>query len=1041
MTRRTLIKGIAIALITPILLIIVAITIVMNFVITPARVTPIVLSSLQEQVATDVSLQQVDVRFFSTFPRLTIEVDSLRIPREVDTIADLVVAEKCILQVSPLALLKRAVVVDKFLLQGAAINLYVDEEHRIKDLLIASAEEEIENDTIQRGALKGYRFAIDQIEVDSAVIVVEDRTKDFYSKIDGLSIGLSVRLSPKRSRLSAEVELKNWEIVHNGRELLGNTAIRMNTEMSHRRDSMLLTIDESFLRINKIGMRVEGSVRRDTLNDGLDVNIRGGLRTSSLAEITDLIPSLFIEDKNALTTSGKVHLNARCEGLYNETSLPSLWAKFSIEEGAVTYGEEFLPLENIACQAASYIDFNQPDSSYVKIKNFHLSSSDIIDISFDGKIENMLQQPYIDANIRSYVDFDRFTEIFPLQEGVVLKGSNSSDLHAQFALVDIEQKNYGNLYIDGKSDFDQVYISIDGEKFFQDSTLNSYLFVEMERGTLLFGDRVKSNNSRTLLSTINFTGVGFKDRYGQYGLIKDFALTAGANFDNKTKKVNGVGVKTVIQNTNVGIVDIIDVKAETSDITLTIVPETEERKATIKALATCATVTATDSLTNSTLSLSHANFNLNLERQEKREWSSNGTVGFADLDIYTDLFPLPIRVPNSAVSLGENKVILENTQLEIGESALTATGYISNLIRMFFLGENLTVSGELAINSPLLNMDELIVATNQSVIMNDTTGLYSDDTIVDTTVVADTTSLMILVPRKVEFALDLNIDKMIYNNTSIDSIKGNASIKRGTLTLEQLTLQAIGAEVTTSMVYQNIKRDSASISLNMNLAQVDITRIGELMPTIDSMMPMLQSFEGIVDFDIKAQSNLNNQLEFDFNTLKSAISFTGKELVLMDSETFAQLSKYLLFKNKDRNLVDSLGVYALIEKRNIEVLPFEMSIDRYQAIIGGKQTVDEKAFEIDYNYNVSILKSPLPFKAGVDIKGNLNDFNFKITTAKLKNTNFEEQAKRYNDHYDSIIQKAKYRKPKPKREEQPYRQDSLRVEQPLLGDSIANHSS
>lgn len=37
-----------------------------------------------------------------------------------------------------------------------------------------------------------------------------------------------------------------------------------------------------------------------------------------------------------------------------------------------------------------------------------------------------------------------------------------------------------------------------------------------------------------------------------------------------------------------------------------------------------------------------------------------------------------------------------------------------------------------------------------------------------------------------------------------------------------------------------------------------------------------------------------------------------------------------------------------------------------------------------FKYHISILKSPLPFRAGVDISGNLDKMKFRITKAKYK---------------------------------------------------------
>jgi hypothetical protein len=40
--------------------------------------------------------------------------------------------------------------------------------------------------------------------------------------------------------------------------------------------------------------------------------------------------------------------------------------------------------------------------------------------------------------------------------------------------------------------------------------------------------------------------------------------------------------------------------------------------------------------------------------------------------------------------------------------------------------------------------------------------------------------------------------------------------------------------------------------------------------------------------------------------------------------------------------------------------------------------------DLSYDYHISILKSPMPFKAGIDITGTDDDLDFKITRAKYK---------------------------------------------------------
>lgn len=142
---------------------------------------------------------------------------------------------------------------------------------------------------------------------------------------------------------------------------------------------------------------------------------------------------------------------------------------------------------------------------------------------------------------------------------------------------------------------------------------------------------------------------------------------------------------------------------------------------------------------------------------------------------------------------------------------------------------------------------------------------------------------------------------------------------------------------------------------------------------------MLRSFQGMVDFDAAAEAVLDSNLYIKIPTLRSAMHIRGDSLVLMDGETFAEISKMLMFKNKKRNVFDSISVNVTVKDGNVTIYPFVVNIDRYRAAVGGTQSLD-----MSFDYHISILKSPLPFKAGVNITGTLDDMKIRIGKAKYK---------------------------------------------------------
>ncbi|MFR9635267.1 MAG: AsmA family protein [Rikenellaceae bacterium] len=981
----------------------VAMAIVVNFIFTPEKITPLVTQTAQEFVRSELSVGEIELTFFSSFPHFSIEIDSLVIKQENPLIDDLLNARRCRVAVNPLALLKKEIIIDEITIEKTSINLYVDSITRPINLFKFEADstQTAQNDTM---SLNGYKFRLDRVKIDSSTIVIDDRERDFYSKIGGFSVDMGLSIAPDTCEMETKIALEEFSIRMKEKVFASNMSLGMRSQMKYYRDSTLLTLDRTSLNVNDIEMRVNGSLRGDKEDKSVYVDLRSMMSTPSITEFLNLVPTYIFDEKEAVTTSGSVDMRLDINGVYSKTHYPELNAKLKITDGKAKYDSRKLSIEEIDCDADMLIDLNTPSRSYTTINNLYINTSDILNLTVDGKITDMINSPYIDINIDSEIDLDRLVEIFPLQDGVSLSGYNTSDLHTRFSVKDIEQSNYGNLYIDGVSTFRDVAIDIDGALYTQDTTSTGYLHVDISEGTLLFGDKVRENNSRTLLATMDVSGFSFMDKMGQYTSIKNLKLTSGANFDTKTKKVNGVGIRAEAQNTVIGIEDQVEMNLGSTDATLTISPKNEERNTKIHAIINSQSIEASESIYNSTVNLSNVDMDLNMLRAKRKKWETDGEIGFQRLKMYSDLFPLDMAIPRSSVSVVNNKITLKNTRLKLGESTILATGHITNMIRVFFLNSEAQMEGELNIQSPLLDVNELMVATNKSILLSEEMDQIQQDStyIADVATPTDSLGMMLLVPKNINFNFDLNIDKVKFNDTFIENIIGKAQINEGVLSLDRLTLKAIGGRAYSSLRYENLDENSSNLLFNMRMGGVQINRIEELMPDVATFMPIINSIDGKVNLELKVVTNIDRDLSVDIETLRAASSLMGRDIELKESEEFTALADALMFKNKDHSLIDSLRIYITADKSKIDVLPFEITIDRYKAIIGGEQTIDLDNLSVEYDYNISVIKSPLPFKAGVDVFGINEDFDFKITKAKLKNSDFGALQQEYDEFRESI---------------------------------------
>ena len=77
-------------------------------------------------------------------------------------------------------------------------------------------------------------------------------------------------------------------------------------------------------------------------------------------------------------------------------------------------------------------------------------------------------------------------------------------------------------------------------------------------------------------------------------------------------------------------------------------------------------------------------------------------------------------------------------------------------------------------------------------------------------------------------------------------------------------------------------------ALTLKIRDINIAKLVDFIPSMDTIVPMLRSFEGRVQFDVAAEARLDSNMNIRIPTLRSAMYIKGDSLVLMDGETFAE---------------------------------------------------------------------------------------------------------------------------------------------------------
>ena len=162
---------------------------------------------------------------------------------------------------------------------------------------------------------------------------------------------------------------------------------------------------------------------------------------------------------------------------------------------------------------------------------------------------------------------------------------------------------------------------------------------------------------------------------------------------------------------------------------------------------------------------------------------------------------------------------------------------------------------------------------------------------------------------------------MLYSDLILHDLRGEMMLLDGALNLRNLSARTDLGSIALDGLYNGSAVDSLQFGMGMKVSNFRLDRLTSIVPAIDSLMPMMRNFAGIVNADLAVTTDLTPQMDINIPSLRAAISLKGDSLVLLDAETFKSVSKWLLFRDKKRNMIDHMEVEAVIDSSTVELYP------------------------------------------------------------------------------------------------------------------------
>lgn len=1058
--------------------------------LTPAKLTPLVNKYATQYIRGEVNFSRVEVSLFEKFPDVELSIMDGNIRQNVVASTDDTLLHFSRLSVSldVMDLVRGVgVTINSFGLDGARAKVIVD------SVGIASWDIVKSDDTTPKEEAAGSAplvFNISQVDISGGMelsyIDMRDTTtlaahlneltlrgvassKLSLTDVSQISLsgvmvsgswgsaGDSFRFSMpsieikelERKRRCAIALDSRTTLVARGDTLINDLPLNFSSTVSFDLSkNNIFNIEKSKLDVSRMTLSLAGKVdlaSDSTINSDLSLSLDG----VAMDELINLVPKSYQGALARINTNITLELGVKIDGTYNFKSgkLPHIEANVAVDKGYLRYRGAKTRIDEFSIVASALYNPDNPSLSSVELEKLRVRSPGI-SITASGRASDVLGDPLIEASILSQINLGVLSLEFPPSRGVMATGEVKLKAGCDARLSNLSLHSIAKTFIHGSAQMhnvsvtspkDSLYFMTEGRLSFGanktrfDSTWSSDMAIlraQLSLDTLSFKmGRNLAVNGRNVDVSARASAERYSDKdlkriHPFRGTIKsgalrmvgfdstlfmmrdpliDFAVRASDNDSHIPLLTTTVAARTIVARSPDGRAIASDPRFTFSATILSreqdsilraeaLLDRLAKRYPTVERdnllkynrMMQMVGIAKKDDLASGDLDLKMDDDMISLMRR----WRSTGRIQARRVRLITPYIPLPTTLTMLDFTFDNNSIELVNSKLQVGRSDLSLRGHISNLSRALSGRGNLVAA--LDVVGDTLDINQLVVAANAGFSMADKVkAIVSDSTseeqvaqIIKEEVADQTLNRLIIVPKNVELNIKLRVDEAFYGDITMSELVGELISRDRILQINHLKTASSIGQMELNAVYATRSKIDITTGFDLTLSGVNVKELIELIPEVDSLLPMLKSFEGHLDCALAATASLDSTMSILIPTLNAAGSISGRNLVLLDGETFTEISKILRFKNKSRNMVDKISVEMLIRNSAVEIFPFVLELDRYKAAVSGVQRLD-----MNFDYHVSVLKSIIPFRVGVDIFGNLDNWDFKVTKARYKNEN------------------------------------------------------
>lgn len=951
--------------------IIIALSIACYLIFTPARLTAIAHQVADQYVTCEYELDEVELTYFSTFPYFGVSVKDVCLinPMEGAQSDTLVAVPELLVSLKLIDAIRGNICIKRFHLRDATANIYIAADGTTNFDVFKSEDDEEEEEDEGGWQLKSVRWEED-LKVSARHLSFVDEKDTIAASLDEASIILASQNRDDLDGARLDLSAQHVCATVKGEEYAQDLELRLHLPVYYKNLEHVY-IDKAKLQVNDFGLLLDGEAGTPDLSSGVytcdaTVSTDGAWQ---IQEILALVPERFKASLKDIKVDGLMALEANVKGTYADSIMPVLTAHLDIKEGKGAYKPLPYTVRDLQLDADARLDLNKQQPSTVTINKLSAKTKESR-IAAKGKVEDLLEDMLLDLHLDIDANLPDFAYFMPKE--MDLKGQTKGKANAKIRLSDLSEMRLEK----GTIDADLTLTDI------------AYTMDSMEATLPYTKAKVFIPNKNPSRKSVNWACVDLDTKQVDFSMDTTINAALGASMIR-------IEAANVLNNEQDYFASIhtasLDGRFEDIHADLTNA-ELEAYLAGGKKMSAKIQTDALQAEMGEELMAKTEALRIEAAARYKAgeenillQWNPRLTIHLKNGEVrMPERLPEPIYIPSIEFAYSNKAMNIANSRIELGNSDLNIKGNVRHIGGWF--RHKKILEGELDIVSDHCDANQLMAWFSADEETSQESGAESQESKAESQEeltstpeqnTPDSTKEMepFMVPLDVDLALNTNLKEVEIFNQVAKDLKGGIFMQEGNLILDEVGFVCRAAKLQLTAMYRSPRRNHLYLGMDYHMVDVDIDELLTMIPNLEEMVPMLSSFKGAAEFHLAAETYLNSQYQPKMSTLRGAASLTGKDLVVLDGETFDKISKLLLFSKKTENKIDSINAELTIYKNQIDVYPLCVQMDNYMVALGGRHNTN-----MTFDYDINVLS---PIYLGVKVSGSMDDLQIKLAKCKF----------------------------------------------------------